>query len=85
MKIAKKLVLSTLLGFFLLLAAVDIWGFLTLGTIVPGADQARDENANRVVMVLGATGSVGTGCSRRRSKNRMLRRSTSLPDALHRV
>ena len=61
MKFAKKLVLSLLLGFFLLLAAFDIWGFLTLGTIVPATDQARDENANRVVMVFGATGSVGDG------------------------
>jgi hypothetical protein len=61
MKLAKKLFLFLLLGFFLLVAAFDIWGFLTLGTIVPAADQARDENANRVVMVSGATGSVGDG------------------------
>jgi hypothetical protein len=42
-------------------AALDIWGFLTLGTIVPAADQARDDDANRVVMVFGATGSAGDG------------------------
>ncbi|MGI9286623.1 MAG: hypothetical protein ACR2P1_14655 [Pseudomonadales bacterium] len=61
MKIAKKLILFVPMTFLLLVVAFDIWGFLTLGTITPAADQARDENANRVVMVFGATGSVGDG------------------------
>lgn len=61
MNVVKKLVLFLLLGFFLPVAAFDVWGFLSLGTIVPGEDQARDENANRVVMVFGATGSAGDG------------------------
>jgi len=58
-KIAIKLFLLVLLGFLLLVAAFDIWGFLTLGTITPGEAQARNDKANRVVMVFGATGSVG--------------------------
>ncbi len=61
MNLTKKLILFLPLGFFLLVAAFDIWGFLTLGTIVPATDQNRDQNANRVVMVFGATGSVGDG------------------------
>lgn len=61
MKITKKLIWFVPLTFLLLVVAFDIWGFLTLGTITPALDQARDENANRVVMVFGATGSVGDG------------------------
>jgi hypothetical protein len=61
MKVAKKLLLYLLAGLFLLVAAFDIWGFFTLGTIVPETEPVRDVNANRVVMVFGATGSVGDG------------------------
>lgn len=61
MKVAKKLVLFVPLGFLLLVAAFDIWGFLTLGTMEPAVNQFRDEHANRVVMVFGATGSAGDG------------------------
>jgi len=60
-KTIKKTVLFFLVGFFLLLAASDIWGFLTLGTIVPSEETIRNESANAVVMVFGATGSVGDG------------------------
>lgn len=48
----------------LLLAAIifyNIRGYLTLGTLTPAPDAYRDANANHVVMVLGATGSVGDG------------------------
>lgn len=45
----------------ILVVAIDIWGAATQGTLVPDADQFRDENANRVVMVFGATGSAGDG------------------------
>ncbi len=52
-------------GFFLLLlialVGLNIWGRATLGTYQPAADAARDPTANRVVMVFGATGSVGDG------------------------
>ena len=61
MKLAKKLLLFLLSGLLLLVAAFDIWGFFTLGTIVPATEPVRDVNANRVVMVFGATGSVGDG------------------------
>ncbi len=57
--------LKLLLGLVLALAAVliglNLWGALTLGTRTPAADAARDTSANRVVMVFGATGSVGDG------------------------
>lgn len=45
----------------LLAAALDIWGLLTLGSIVPDPGATRDDDANRVVMVFGATGSAGDG------------------------
>ena len=61
MKVAKKLLLFLVSGLLLLVAAFDIWGFFTLGTIVPATEPVRDVNANRVVMVFGATGSVGDG------------------------
>ncbi len=61
MKLAKKMLIYVLAGLLLLLAMLDVWGFLSLGTIVPSADAARDSAANRVVMVFGATGSVGDG------------------------
>ena len=59
--VLKKILLFGLLGFLLLIAAFDIWGYLTLGKITPQADAFIDDNANRVVMVMGATGSVGDG------------------------
>jgi len=61
MKITMKLALSVLLFLVLTLAALNIWGFLTLGSIVPDENAASDSSANRVVMVFGATGSVGDG------------------------
>ena len=61
MRILGKLSAFALLAFLLLILAFDIWGFATLGTITPQADAARDDNANKVVMVFGATGSVGDG------------------------
>jgi hypothetical protein len=61
MRIIKKFLAFGLLGFFLLILAFDIWGFATLGTITPQLEAVRDDNANKVVMVFGATGSVGDG------------------------
>jgi hypothetical protein len=61
MRIIKKILAFGLLGFFLLILAFDIWGFATLGTITPQLEAVRDDNANKVVMVFGATGSVGDG------------------------
>jgi len=41
--------------------ALDIWGFATLGNISLESNPPIDEDANKVVMVFGATGSVGDG------------------------
>ncbi len=49
------------LAIVLVVAGFDIWGFFSLGTIDPAVNASRDENANRVVMVFGATGSAGDG------------------------
>jgi putative NADH-flavin reductase len=61
MNVIKKVVLLGILGFVLLVVAFDLWGFFTLGTITPAEEPARDKDANAVVMVFGATGSVGDG------------------------
>ncbi len=61
MKLLLKIALYLGAGFLLLVAAFDVWGFLTLGTLDPAEQAARDPEANRVVLVTGATGSVGDG------------------------
>lgn len=48
-------------GFVCLLVGFNLWGALTLGKYSPLDDSERDNAANRVVMVFGATGSVGDG------------------------
>lgn len=57
----KKVILFLLLGLLLVIVGFNIWGFTTLGTISPATDPAHDADANRVVMVFGATGSAGDG------------------------
>ena len=57
----KKVILFLTIGFALLIAGFDIWGAMTLGKITPAASPFRDSQANAVVMVFGATGSVGDG------------------------
>jgi len=61
MKILKKLALILLVGVALLVLALNLWGALTLGSLRPSANAVVDEQANQVVMVFGATGSVGDG------------------------
>lgn len=61
MKALKKLALLLVIGLALLVLALNIWGALTLGSLSPAANAAVDERANEVVMVFGATGSVGDG------------------------
>ena len=61
MHVIKKIALLGLLGFVLTVVAFDLWGFFTLGKITPEVAPVRDKNANAVVMVFGATGSVGDG------------------------
>lgn len=61
MRTIKKLASILILGFLLLVVAFDIWGFATLGRITPAQNSIRNDDANKVVMVFGATGSVGDG------------------------
>jgi uncharacterized protein YbjT (DUF2867 family) len=61
MKIIFRLLAVVVVACLLLVAVLDIWGFLTLGTLEPDPAAVRDKNANQVVMVFGATGSVGDG------------------------
>ncbi|MCB1699773.1 MAG: hypothetical protein KDI14_02890 [Halioglobus sp.] len=61
MALLKKLALFALVALAAVIVGFNIWGYLTLGTLEPGADAARNPDANRVVMVFGATGSVGDG------------------------
>tara|TARA_B110000503_G_scaffold32101_2_gene52071 strand:- start:8070 stop:8897 length:828 start_codon:yes stop_codon:yes gene_type:complete len=48
-------------GLLLVVVTFDIWGALTLGHLTPAANPQVQEDANKVVMVFGATGSVGDG------------------------
>lgn len=48
-------------GFVSLVVGFNIWGAATLGSHSPLEDSLRDAQANRVVLVTGATGSVGDG------------------------
>ena len=61
MAVAKKIILTVPLGLAILIIGFNIWGRMTLGTITPDPNAHRDQNANRVVLVSGATGSVGDG------------------------
>jgi hypothetical protein len=61
MSVLKKLVLAVLVALLLAVASLNVWGYLTLGRLEPEDGQPRDENANKVVMVFGATGRVGGG------------------------
>ena len=58
MKIVKKTLLFLLLAFVALLIGFNLWGAATLGTMTPAKTAERDMSANRVVMVMGATGRV---------------------------
>lgn len=61
MKTIKMFVLILIIGLVLLVIGLNIWGALTLGSIQPVINPALDDDANKVVMVFGATGSVGDG------------------------
>ena len=57
----KKLLLYPLALLALVVIGFNLWGLATQGTLQPAADAAIDPDANRVVVVFGATGSVGDG------------------------
>ena len=61
MNILKKSLMYLIGGFLALIIGFNLWGFFTLGTLSPAEPAERDPQANRVVMVFGATGSVGDG------------------------
>ena len=61
MNTLKKIFSVLVLGLLLMIVAFDIWGALTLGSLTPAENPELQEDANRVVMVFGATGSVGDG------------------------
>lgn len=61
MRLIKIISLGIVALFLALIVGFNLWGALTLGTIEPDKNAARDSQANRVVMVFGATGSVGDG------------------------
>jgi len=48
-------------GILLLVVGLNVWGYLSQGTLVPASATTQDPAANRVVMVFGASGSVGDG------------------------
>lgn len=61
MKLLKKLALAAVIFLVLAFIGLNVWGYLNLGKLQPAPDATRDPDANRVVMVFGATGSVGNG------------------------
>jgi hypothetical protein len=61
MKILLKVLLGLVGLFIVLIVVFNIRGALTMGTITPDPGAARDDAANKVVMVFGATGSAGDG------------------------
>lgn len=61
MKVIRTIFLLLLVGFVAMVAAFNLWGALTLGSMEPAAKPVLAEGANDVVMVFGATGSVGDG------------------------
>lgn len=61
MKLILKIIVALAVLLSVTIIAFNIWGLLTLGSITPDPNAQRDNNANRVVLVSGATGSVGDG------------------------
>ncbi len=61
MKILIKILLLVITLLFVLLVVFNVWGYATLGTIVPAENALRNPNVNHTVMVLGGTGSAGDG------------------------
>ncbi|PLW71003.1 hypothetical protein C0039_00740 [Pseudohalioglobus lutimaris] len=57
-----KRVLQVLVaGCAIIIVGFNLWGAVTLGVLTPDPDAYLDPAANRVVMVFGASGSVGDG------------------------
>lgn len=74
----KNVAYGLLLAALALLAGLNLWGYATLGTHPPDEDPFRDPTANAVVMVLGATGSVGDGLLKAAMQDREVERIYAL-------
>jgi len=61
MNIFGKMAIVAVAAFLLLVLALNVWGYLALGTVTPAPEPVRDPAAYRVIMLFGATGSVGDG------------------------
>lgn len=61
MKTIMRLLIALPIGLLIAIAALDIWGALTLGTMQPDPAFSRDPDANKVVLVMGANGAAGDG------------------------
>ena len=61
MKLLLKILLSLVGVFIILILGFNIWGAITLGTVTPDPSAVRNDKANKVVAVFGATGSAGDG------------------------
>lgn len=61
MRILGRIIVTIAAAFMVLIAGFNLWGFATLGTLEPELNTEFELDANRVVMVFGATGSVGDG------------------------
>jgi uncharacterized protein YbjT (DUF2867 family) len=60
-KTLKRILAVLVLMIALALIGLNVWGAYSLGHITPQQSAVRDDAANSVVMVFGATGSVGDG------------------------
>jgi uncharacterized protein YbjT (DUF2867 family) len=56
-----KIAFFLVAALLLVVVAFNIWGAVTLGRLTPAPNPQMQEDANKVVMVFGATGSVGDG------------------------
>jgi len=61
MNILGRIIVIIAAAFVVLIAGFNLWGAATLGTVDPQHNTEFELDANRVVMVFGATGSVGDG------------------------
>lgn len=61
MRMLGKFVVTVAAVLVLVVAGFNLWGYATLGTVEPQPNTEFELDANRVVMVFGATGSVGDG------------------------
>jgi hypothetical protein len=74
----RKIFNGLLLVAIALIVGFNLWGMATLGKHPPDDDPYRDPSANAVVMVFGATGSVGDGLLKAAMQDREVERIYAL-------